>query len=131
MERPQLLGTNVERCCECRGHVVQVWAEFACTCCPRVKRRHQQEAGKVRGRVRRLLQTSQSMMATIRTIGEGRSPRTLTAVCIYLASREAGPRVVSQREIAESLGIAEYTIREFVATVSHEFGLPPLRGGGP
>jgi transcription initiation factor TFIIIB Brf1 subunit/transcription initiation factor TFIIB len=79
---------------------------------------------------RRLLQTSRTIVEAIRTLGEGRSPRTLTAGSVYLASREAGPRVVSQRDVAEALGIAEYTVREFVAAVSREFGLGPLRRGG-
>lgn len=80
---------------------------------------------------RRLLQTSQAIVEAIRTMGEGRSPRTLTAGSVYLASREAGPKVVTQKEVAEALGVAEYTVREFVAIVSNEFGLGPLRGGGP
>ena len=79
---------------------------------------------------RRLLQTSRTVVDAVRPMGEGRSPRTITAGSVYLASREAGPRVVSQREVAEALGIAEYTVREYVATVSREFCLDPLRRVG-
>jgi transcription initiation factor TFIIIB Brf1 subunit/transcription initiation factor TFIIB len=39
MESPQLLGTDVERCRECRGHVVQVGDEFVCTSCGVVARK--------------------------------------------------------------------------------------------
>jgi transcription initiation factor TFIIIB Brf1 subunit/transcription initiation factor TFIIB len=80
---------------------------------------------------RRLLQASQTIVSAIRSMGEGRSPRTLAACAVYLASREMGPKVLTQKEAAESLGVAEYTVREFVAEVSHEFGFGPLNGGGP
>jgi hypothetical protein len=79
---------------------------------------------------RRLLQASQTVVSAIRAIGEGRNPRTLAACAVYLASREMGPKVVTQNEVAETLGVAEYTVREFVAEVNHEFGFGPLNGGG-
>ena len=79
---------------------------------------------------RRLLQASRTIVEAIRTTSEGRSPRTLTAGSVYLASREVRPRIITQREVAEALGVAEYTVREFVATVSRELGLGPLRRAG-
>jgi transcription initiation factor TFIIIB Brf1 subunit/transcription initiation factor TFIIB len=80
---------------------------------------------------RRLLQVSQTIVSATHNIGEGRNPRTLAACAVYLASREMGTRVVTQKEVAETLGVAEYTVREFVAEVSREFGFGPLNGGGP
>ncbi len=43
----------------------------------------------------------------------GLNPRTVAAGSVYLANLERGPKVVRQREAAETLGMAEYTIREF------------------
>ncbi|HEV2138502.1 MAG TPA: hypothetical protein VGR53_06640 [Nitrososphaerales archaeon] len=78
---------------------------------------------------RRVLQASQTIVCAVRISVEGRSPRTLAAGSVYIASKEAGFRAVTQKDVAETLGVAEYTIREFVATVSREFGLGPLNGG--
>jgi hypothetical protein len=41
MESPQLLGTDVERCRECRGHVTRVGGEFVCTSCGLVTRKEE------------------------------------------------------------------------------------------
>ena len=79
---------------------------------------------------RRLLQASQMVVGAVRSIGEGRNPRTLAAASVYLAAREAGPKAVTQKQVAETLGVAEYTVREFVAIVSRQLGLPPLNGEG-
>jgi transcription initiation factor TFIIIB Brf1 subunit/transcription initiation factor TFIIB len=54
---------------------------------------------------------------------EGCNPRTIAAGSVYLASREVAPKVVTQREVAEIAGMAEYTIREFVIWASGELGL--------
>jgi transcription initiation factor TFIIIB Brf1 subunit/transcription initiation factor TFIIB len=78
---------------------------------------------------RRLLQASQTILGTLRSMEEGRNPRTLAAGSVYLASREAGPKAITQGQAAETLGVAEYTVREFVATVSRELGFGPLNGG--
>jgi transcription initiation factor TFIIIB Brf1 subunit/transcription initiation factor TFIIB len=43
----------------------------------------------------------------------GFSPRTVAAASVYLAGRQLGQKVITQREAAESLEIAEYTVREF------------------
>jgi hypothetical protein len=78
---------------------------------------------------RRLLQTSQTIVSAVRGLGEGRNPRTLAAGSVYLASREVGPRVITQREVAETLEVAEYTVREFVDYVRRELCFGPLNGG--
>ncbi|HEV2137787.1 MAG TPA: hypothetical protein VGR53_03015 [Nitrososphaerales archaeon] len=78
---------------------------------------------------RRVLQASLTIVSAIRSKEEGRSPRTLAAGSVYIASREVEPRAVTQKDISETLGVAEYTVREFVATVSRELGLGPLNGG--
>ena len=79
---------------------------------------------------RRLLQTSQAVVSAVRSIEEGRNPRTIAAGCVYIASREAGSRAVTQKDVAETMGVAEYTIREFVASVSDKVSRP-LNAGGP
>jgi len=43
----------------------------------------------------------------------GFSPKTLAAGSVWLAALRLGPKVIRQREAAEALGIAEYTVREF------------------
>ena len=43
----------------------------------------------------------------------GFSPKTVAAGSIWLAALSIGPKVIRQREAAEALGIAEYTVREF------------------
>ena len=43
----------------------------------------------------------------------GYSPKTVAAGSVWLAALSLGPKVIRQREAAETLGIAEYTVREF------------------
>jgi len=43
----------------------------------------------------------------------GFNPKTLAAGSVWLAALSLGPKVITQREAAEALGIAEYTVREF------------------
>ncbi|MDE1852733.1 MAG: hypothetical protein KGI38_03175 [Thaumarchaeota archaeon] len=76
---------------------------------------------------RRLFLASQTVLAALRGTSEGRNPRTIAAGSVYIASREAAPGVVSQKVLAQIAGIAEYTVREFVATISKESG--PLNAG--
>jgi transcription initiation factor TFIIIB Brf1 subunit/transcription initiation factor TFIIB len=82
---------------------------------------------------RRLLQASQTIVGAVLSVKEGNSPRTVAAGSVYLASREIGPRIVTQKNAAEALGVAEYTVREFTRLVRRELG-PPAPGalnGGP
>ena len=76
---------------------------------------------------RRLMQASQTVLAFLREKGEGRNPRTIAAVSVYLASKAVAPRAVMQREVAEAVGVAEYTVREFAALADREFG--PVKCG--
>ena len=76
---------------------------------------------------RRVLQASQAVIGAVRTMGEGRSPRTVAAGAVYMASKEVAPGVVTQRDVAETMGVSEYSTREFVAKVGCELG--PLNGG--
>ncbi|MDG7006655.1 MAG: hypothetical protein JRN06_00255 [Nitrososphaerota archaeon] len=76
---------------------------------------------------RRLLQASQTIIGTMRALREGCSPRTIAAGSVYLASREVEPRAVTQREVAEIVGVAEYTVREFTLWATKELG--PLNAG--
>jgi transcription initiation factor TFIIIB Brf1 subunit/transcription initiation factor TFIIB len=59
-----------------------------------------------------LVEVARAMATDASTMG-GFSPRTVAAASVYLASRRLGPKVIRQKEAAESLGIAEYTVREF------------------
>ena len=79
---------------------------------------------------RRLLRASQAIVSTVRSMEEGRNPRTIAAGCVYIASREAGSKAITQKDVAETMAIAEYTIREFVACVTHKVSRP-LNAGGP
>ena len=72
---------------------------------------------------RRLLQASQTVLEAMRTMREGCNPRTIAAGSVYLASRGVEPRAVTQREVAEIAGMAEYTVREFVIWANEELGL--------
>lgn len=71
---------------------------------------------------RRLLQASRTVLGALRDIGEGRNPRTIAAVSVYVASREMEPRAVTQRELAEIAGVTEYTVRDFCASVTRKVG---------
>ncbi len=57
------------------------------------------------------------------------SPRSLAAGSVYLASRRMPPKLFTQAEAAETIGVAEYTVREFSQWALHQFG--PLKGGTP
>ena len=76
---------------------------------------------------RRLTEASQPVLETLRRFGEGRNPRTIAAAAVYLASLTIAPRAVMQREVAEAVGVAEYTIRDFSATAERELG--PVKCG--
>ncbi len=78
---------------------------------------------------RRVLQASQTVVSSVRGMAEGRSPRTLAAAAVYIASKEVVPGVVTQRDVAETMGVSEYSTREFVAKASRGLGLGPLNGG--
>ena len=47
----------------------------------------------------------------------GPSPKTVAAGSVYLANLSISPKIVRQREAAETLGMAEYTIREYCVRV--------------
>ena len=76
-------------------------------------------AGQERGLYfRKLVLASQTLLGSLDSQHEGRNPRTIVAVSVYLASRSLTPRAaIRQREVAAIMGLAEYTIRDFVATV--------------
>jgi transcription initiation factor TFIIIB Brf1 subunit/transcription initiation factor TFIIB len=76
---------------------------------------------------RRVFQASQTILAALRSKSEGRNPRTIASGSVYIASRDAAPGVVTQKVLAQLVGVAEYTVREFVATASKESG--PLNAG--
>jgi hypothetical protein len=51
----------------------------------------------------------------------GYNPRTVAAGSVYVASLKVlARRTITQREVAETLGIAEYTVREFVCRTRNE-----------
>jgi transcription initiation factor TFIIIB Brf1 subunit/transcription initiation factor TFIIB len=77
---------------------------------------------------RSLFRASQDIVSAVRCDGEGRSPRTLAAGSVYIASRRMGPRAFTAKDVAETLGVAEYTVREFVAQVGRGLS-PPLKAG--
>jgi transcription initiation factor TFIIIB Brf1 subunit/transcription initiation factor TFIIB len=60
----------------------------------------------------RLFELAKEIAARSSTIG-GLNPRTVATGSVYLANLSIGPKMVRQREAAETLGMAEYTIREF------------------
>ena len=76
---------------------------------------------------RRLLVASQTALDSVRRAGEGRNPRTIAAVSVYLASLAIAPKVVTQKEVAEIVGVAEYTVRDFCGKAEKELG--PLNAG--
>jgi transcription initiation factor TFIIIB Brf1 subunit/transcription initiation factor TFIIB len=58
----------------------------------------------------------------------GFNPRTVAAGSVYLASLAIQPKTFTQREAAETLGIREYTVREYCSRrLNEEFVTP----GGP
>ena len=74
---------------------------------------------------RRLLGASQEVVAQVHG-QRGTNPRTEAAAAVYLASRQIGPRTVTQRDAAETLQVAEYTVREFTGWARQAF--PALYG---
>ena len=58
------------------------------------------------------METAKIIVALVRE-DRGCNPRTLAAGAVYLASKAAGKRLITQKEVADTLGIAEYTVREF------------------
>ena len=76
---------------------------------------------------RGLLQASQTVLAAMDGMKDGRNPRTVAAGSVYIASRKMAPRAVMQREVAETVGVTEYTIREFCGCAAKELG--PLNAG--
>ena len=76
---------------------------------------------------RRLLQASQTVLAAMDGMKDGRNPRTVAAGSVYLASKDASPGVVTQGTVAKIAGITEYTVRDFVATINRGSG--PLNAG--
>ena len=67
---------------------------------------------------RGLFQASQTVLGALRTVGEGRNPRTIAAAAVYLASQGT----VTQRKVAEIAQVAEYTVRDFVGRANKEVG---------
>lgn len=76
---------------------------------------------------RSLLQESLAVLSAMDGLRDGRNPRTVAAASVYIASRRVAPRAVMQREVAEAVGVTEYTVRDFCATVAREMG--PLNPG--
>lgn len=76
---------------------------------------------------RSLMQASLTVLAAMDGIKDGRNPRTVAAGSVYIASRKMAPRAVMQREVAEVVGVTEYTVREFCAWAAKEMG--PLNAG--
>ena len=58
----------------------------------------------------------------------GFSPRTVAAGSVYIASQAISARVFSQREAGETLGMAEYTVREFCCR-RRETEVRPVKSG--
>ena len=99
---------------------------------PAVAERMKRQGVEPRQYFRRLLQASGALVGELRGLREGTSPRTIAAGSVYLASRGIGPRIVTQKEVAEALQVAEYTVREFSCWARREFGSAasgPLNGG--
>ena len=61
---------------------------------------------------RRVLELSPAVVGRLRGL-RGANPRTVAASSVYLASREMPLKGFTQREAAETLGMAEYSVREF------------------
>jgi len=59
----------------------------------------------------KLLEVARTTATDLSSLG-GFNPRTVAACSVYVAAFRLGPRVMTQREAAEALGIAEYTVRE-------------------
>ena len=64
------------------------------------------------GYFRRLLELSPPVVGRLRGL-RGANPRTVAASSVYLASREMSVKAFTQRDAAETLDMAEYSVREF------------------
>lgn len=58
-----------------------------------------------------LLQGAKAIATELGELGAF-SPKTIAACSVYLAGMRIGPKTINQREAAETLGIAEFTVRE-------------------
>jgi transcription initiation factor TFIIIB Brf1 subunit/transcription initiation factor TFIIB len=86
-----------------------------------------------------LLELAKEMAAGCSDL-KGFSPRTVAAGSVYLAARTVSRKTFTQREAGEALGMAEYTVREFVCRTQNDAKAeaekqarpvksgPPLRG---
>jgi transcription initiation factor TFIIIB Brf1 subunit/transcription initiation factor TFIIB len=86
-----------------------------------------------------LLELAKEMAAECTDL-RGFSPRTVAAGSVYLAARAVSVKTFTQREAGEALGMAEYTVREFVCRTQNDAKAeaekqarpvksgPPLRG---
>ena len=57
----------------------------------------------------------------------GFNPRTVAAGSVYLASLAMRPKTFTQKEAAETLGLREYTVREYCCRRLNEAGEPQVR----
>jgi len=80
---------------------------------------------------RRLLEVSPAVVTRLRGL-RGWSPRTVAVSSVYLASREMPNKGITQREAAETLDMAEYSVREFCCWARRVLGPAapgPLKAG--
>jgi transcription initiation factor TFIIIB Brf1 subunit/transcription initiation factor TFIIB len=83
-----------------------------------------------------LLELAKEMAAECSDL-RGFSPRTVAAGSVYLAARAVSVKTFTQREAGDALGMAEYTVREFVcrtqndAKAEAEKQTRPVKSGPP
>ncbi len=95
---------------------------------PTVAERLEQHGVEAREYFKSLMELSKVVAKEARGI-RAVSPRSLAAGSVYVASRRMPPKLFTQAEAAETLGVAEYTVREFSQWALHQFG--SLKGGKP
>ena len=84
----------------------------------------------------RLLELAKELAAEVSDL-KGFSPRTVAAGSVYLASQAISGKTFTQREAGEALGMAEYTVREFVCRTRNEkadaaeIQVRPVKSGPP
>jgi len=83
----------------------------------------------------RLLELAKDVAAESSDL-KGFNPRTVAAGSVYLASRAVSVKTFTQREAGEALGMAEYTVREFVCRTRNdakaaEGQVRPVKSGPP
>jgi len=61
----------------------------------------------------------------------GFNPRTIAAGSVYLASVTMSPKTITQKDAAETLGIKEYTVREYCCRRTNEEAGPVKCGPAP